>query len=197
MNAFIGVQPPLDHWQHPWHQLQADINHVIERMRWLPHDVAIATGRVHHNRPDEGGYWVRNNTPLTAKEMEIAGWHYLQPCTAETSWVSWPPAPPERKIDFYQQSAIDLAMVATDIKELPNRNGGHPMGMTPDQVSRTLRYIADMATMSEIVLEPGMHLHLTAIIENMASQMAAKARVNRTALLLDMVEALREEERRE
>ena len=188
------VQPPVDQWEQPWHQLQADINQVIERMQWLPHDVAIATCRVHHNRPDEGGYWIRAGTPLTAKQMHVAGWRYLQPCDAYAPWVSWPHT---EKVDFYQQSAIDLASLGSDIKDLPLRNGGQPLGMTPDQVSKTLKYLADIATMSEIVLEPDMHHHLTAIIENMANQMAAKAPANRTALVMDMIEALREEERRE
>ena len=84
------VQPPAMLMTHRWHQLQALVNQVIERMEWLSHTEAITSGRVHAQRPDHGGYWIRTGTPLTAKAMYQAGWRYLRPCEADTPRVTWP-----------------------------------------------------------------------------------------------------------
>lgn len=83
------TQPPAELRSCRWHQLRADLNQVIERMEWLSHAEAIALGRVHHGRPDEGGYWVRSGTPLTARAMYDASWRYLRPCDADAPRVSW------------------------------------------------------------------------------------------------------------
>lgn len=84
-----AVQPPPDLWKHQWHQLQAVSNKIIERMEWLSHADAIEAGRVHPGHPDGGGFWIRSGTPLTAQQMQTAGWCYLRPCTANAPLVTW------------------------------------------------------------------------------------------------------------